>query len=725
MHRALIYWILILLLFSFQIQAEQISTNQAPSNHQTKRMPDSLNSTNQNTVLTATYSLGELLGKNPIVISSVDSTYTFYPPVPEQWDLLGLKLNLKMDYSQTLIQGSALTASSNSVPLSTIPLSQGKGAISQWEIVLPQGLITPGALPSITVTSSLRNTNVFCPLDDFGNWVKISDESTITYTYKQKNFKPDLISLPYPFIREQWPTTDQSTIILPESTTDTLISALKLSAYLNGVSSWRGIKIDTALFKDLTDKQKNQAELIFVGTTDWLQQISNLFPKMPLKIDKEGFFHNEKDEKIPADTGVIFLVSSPWNPNYEAMIISGKTKNAINTALENFIQPDFSQIVYGDYVLLPNPPEKKKVKQSDTQKMIFEELGYPDQIARGRGTHTITYNILLPNNKKPNSFDFNIYLNHSSLVSNSKSLLMLNINNIPIETLNLTQSNERNFLWKINIKGELLLPGKNTIDMVYSFHIANEQFCDPLYPNIVWGVIEGKSYLTVNFDDRVPKVPLNLFPVPFDDNTIIVIPEKMTPSEQTSLFTLVDKLSFELKKKSSSIQFETVDHLDKNTLKKSNVILFGNVLNNPMVQSAVKKTPLENFKTTGLVQKENIHPIPESNYPYGFIGLFDSPWNTHNAILIIFGKDEQALSTSVNTLVSLNPATQAKLSGNVAIINENGFTHFFNTLETQNQINMRIMIYTLLGILLFILSIGYIARKIISKFEQNKKKGTL
>lgn len=88
-----------------------------------------------------TYTLNQISKINTGILEGRKPSYTFYIPIPSQWEVLNIDLNLIIQFSPLLLNSSSLTLMVGDLPIDSIKLDKAVSQPILWRVSIPKALI--------------------------------------------------------------------------------------------------------------------------------------------------------------------------------------------------------------------------------------------------------------------------------------------------------------------------------------------------------------------------------------------------------------------------------------------------------------------------------------------------------------------------------------------------------------------------------------------------------
>ncbi|STX28202.1 Cellulose synthase regulatory subunit [Legionella beliardensis] len=628
---------------------------------------------------TSTFTFKQLNWNSNNVLRGDRATTSFYLPVPIQWQFKEAKLNLVISHSPLLLPISNLNLELNDKPVSSLALTQENTNSTPWTIPLPIDAFKQDWI-SLNLIGFLRVSDDPCKdYDNPSNWALISPDSTLTLSYKINAFKPNLANLPYPFIDKNLLSSASSLLVLPSDPSfSELVAALKIARAFGAQLGLNQMNLTAKLANTVSEGEKAKNNLIFVGK-------SEQFSYLDANFTKNAIINDQAKNGLPSDLGIIRLLVSPWNPIRGLLTITGNSDLAVIKAANSFATPQSRLLLQGQSVLVTENSLPKTFNEQvvNTAPISLKDLGYQDQTVLGLGHNSLSYTFTLPNNQVPKNIILNTLLSHSVFDYKDRSMLTVSVNDVKQASLILVPLNEQDSRWKVQISGDALRPGKNTLSYSFDLHVPQEG-CATRYYYQAWGVIHGETTLQASFNEELPHITLNQFPMTVGKGTLVILPQKFTGLKIGELINFFLKLGQSLGVESQAIEVASSNEVTEDKLREVNTIIIGTAENNPWVAKVMNNAPIKIQQGKISVASQNANLAISALESLGVVELIDSPWNKNHNTLLITGTDNNAVSQAMNLLV--DNQVKSTLRGNVATIDQQGSIATYETrLDVQNE----------------------------------------
>ena len=633
-----------------------------------------------------TFALADLTGIGNIVLNGSSPSYSFYIPVPVEWKLTGMVLHLNLTHSEVLRPTSTITITINAVPVQSLQLTSTNVGPYVWDVNVPPELLT-GDVITVKLTGFMRVTDNVCDdIENAANWTQIASQSTVVFSYTPLPLNLTLNQFPYPLVRTRSLTADKVAVITPDDATGEEMSAVfDVASSLGSMETWRGLNISTLQETQFTDKIKSDYDVILVGTTDRLN-LTSLGVNWSLKIVL-GKFVQPDNSFVPDTSGVIMIAQSPWNSNRAIIAVTGFTSAAVTNAALAIRNSQFANLARGQYALIPSRPEDLSASKGGPNwtNTDFSTLGYTDQTVYGIGEKRISIPLDLPNDIQPKEIKVSLVFSHSPFVSTDRSYMVLSANGIPQEGLYLKSDNEKRAEWTVTIPASQLLPGKNKLEVLFDLHLADSEQCTDEYYDQAWAVLHRESSIQVSFDTATPVQPdLLNYPLPFGKDTLVIVSPTMGEEERNGTFQLISQLGALLGDQARYVEMVTSSQVTPADLKSHSLIIIGLPDKNSLIAEGLKSAPVQLEGTSRTLKTTLFNLTVADGQPVGLVQEIISPWDATRSALLITGTEDKAIGWATGLLSS---STKIQLlSGNVALVDENGGLTLVNSFEPESSV---------------------------------------
>jgi hypothetical protein len=464
----------------------------------------------QNDLINQTITFGDLGYTKDETLKGILVSRDYTIRWPNAWEVgTGNTLVLDFSHSSELDTESSMAIDWNGTRLTSTLLTQENADHGSIEVALPPETITTGYNQlSIKVYMGLNDEDYCQDVDNLAVWLTIHTTSRFIFSYSMSQPALDLSLYPLPLIDNSDLVENNVTFILPENPTiNDIQAAVRVSAKLGQLVSWRKLNINTLIAP--TEEKINQltGDIVLIGEYDRIKSYSFVAPPTNIGVQKPG-------------RGAIWLQNSPGDPSAVILILSGVDEAALNAsgvamANEKLFSRLSGQIGFVETLTDPTP---EKITYQD--KNTFEQLGYPDRVARGVIEQKINYNIRLSMEWQVLTEGIlDLHFAYSELLDSEKSSMTLLINDVPFGSVRLTANEPEDALASIKIPASLFEIGNNTLSIVTDTYLPLDykhlEDCTEDYLSEAWLVIYSDSSITLPGGPSDSPITLKNYPVAF------------------------------------------------------------------------------------------------------------------------------------------------------------------------------------------------------------------
>ncbi len=526
-------------------------------------------------------------------------------------------------------------------------------------------------------------------------WFEISKQSQLVLTVQPIPLKNDLSLFPKPFFDVNDFTLVEIPFIFPEnSKNETLEPAGIAASYFGSLAKWRVISFPT-----LTNQLPTKHAIVFATN------------------DKRPDFLKDLP---PVSKPTIQLIAHPTNPFVKLLLILGRDKQDLRTAIEGLVTG--SPILAGSFaeitnvnILLPRKPyDAPSWMPLDREVKLGELVETPTQLQTHGRTPTP---IILNFNIAPDLFTWksrgipiNIKYRYSPPNKEDDSQLSMFVNDLFIKGFSLNKNgisgesdNDRVRVPLIDdlVFGEenrILVPGfrlstRNRIQFEYSFNKPEGGDCRDLTADYMYGEVDGDSTIDLSgFYHYMPMPDLRSFSnlgFPFTRladlaDTGVILNKNASESEVETYLELLG--SFGSSTGLSATKFTIFDSAPYNGIEDKDILVIGqlstqivqendkNKLANVLV-SEMKKAitqPIRNAENTEIFQPNYIKSERtvtsqiefnnNSDNEVGALLSFESPWQKNRSVVALVASHPSSFKQIISTIMNRNQVVSGSVS---------------------------------------------------------------
>ncbi len=312
----------------------------------------------------------------------------------------------------------------------------------------------------------------------------LNADSTLRFTYTQKQVNVGLRDFPKPFYSEKDIQPHPVTLLVPADSDEASLSALLAVAAGLGKHSQGQLdySIKTSDQVSLSDLQDSQ--LILIGKLDaWRSYLAG---------SGLGAEALQLPSGMGAEDGLLLLRPSPWNDQRALLLVSGESEAGLKKASASLAAVDFLPYAHSQMAVI------SQLAGSSVQAVIdltMDDLLSTDNLLvenLGDTTFTIPFNMPADANINPEAY-IEVYFRHSQLIDYLQSSLTISINGSKIGSVRFSDQSAENGLARIILPPNIIQPLKNTLEITTS--IVPQDLCADERSGNFWVSVLGDSYL--------------------------------------------------------------------------------------------------------------------------------------------------------------------------------------------------------------------------------------
>lgn len=545
---------------------------------------------------------------------------------------------------------------------SSFALTQTNAISSNRLIELPENVLKNGQ------NSILLNLDTGATCAEPGAFLKtfVDSNSTISFNYQQNPYPVDLGLYPFPFT-ERSLLNIPVTIVLPDQPTSNDISAASVIAAGLGQASNGNINLSMLVASEVTPEIQNNSHLIVVGQYEANDLIQEL--ELPLPIN---------DTTLKPAYGVLQEIISPWNEFRLVLVVTSldeegliKASQALNRQANFFGMRGPVAVV----VELGSVPDTTAVPQ--TSSFTLASLGYEDKISYGVLPQTIPFDFTLPLGWQLQDEPFAVIkFSHADIIS-PESVMDIKLNNTPIGSVILDESNIREGELNLSLPTRLLEAGRNRLDVTIEMKLADEEDdpCQNIGNERAWTVISSESEIFLPYQAVNLEPDLSRFPFPFAQNidaapTLFVLPDQPTSQLLNDLAQLSVMIGSASQIEQISVQTLYASEVDQTLHQDHHLILLGRPTQNLLLAEINENLPQPFVDNSDMLKPlviDNVAFLPDPARDAGLLEIVASPWNEDLNLLAVTGTTDTGVSLATQALLNYT----RRLNGDLAVVEPN------------------------------------------------------
>jgi hypothetical protein len=616
-----------------------------------------------------------LEGRLEVTLGQLDSgTQNLSRENPEAHYTLGIPGNMQVlregsfitlitsHFPATPDKPSALEVEVNGRLLSAITLNPENASSHKTHIDLPSGILSR-QINEIVVR---LETGATC--DNPGAILKVvvDERSTLSLGYRQTAYLNALERFPLPFSEQSLLSIPVTIVLTDEHTDAQLAAATTLAASLGKATAG---KVDLrAIPSSEFDEQHADHHIILIGKPREHALLDALEPAAAIT-----------NIILEPDQGFLEQRTSPWNEQRVLLIVSGRNDRGIreaSRALSYRIRPDGirgAKSRVGD-ITLPEGSPGAPPPQSYT--LASPDGG--DQTFYGTRHQESVYPFTLPPGwKSTGPSVLTLRFSHASTLDPEKSVLDVRLNDQPVGSTFLDQSNAVEGKWEVSLPQRSLRAGENQLRIGLGMTLpgADEtDRCRMLDDQRLWTVLDQRSQVSVPYAIINPQPNLTHLPYPFGQDsglsqTLFVLPEEYGAVQSNDVVLLAAHLGAVVKNDHLAANVLSAAKVAQEDWQNHNLILLGRPTQNVLLRQFNDSLPWRFVRGSDTLARASsgdpgLRLQLDEDATVGLIQVAQSPWNKARSILALTGPTDAGALLAVRTL--LNPGKS--LRGNLVVI---------------------------------------------------------
>ncbi|WP_115711132.1 cellulose biosynthesis cyclic di-GMP-binding regulatory protein BcsB [Legionella sainthelensi] len=672
---------------------------------------------------TRSFKLNKLIKVETVVMQGNRPSFNFYIPIPKNWQVNNLDLNLILQYSPLLENISTLTMSVGDVPIDSIFLTKDKQQPIHWNVTIPKELLS-SKVTTINLNGWFKIGDKICQdTENKGNWLTISGNSDIVYHYTKSDWQPALLNFPQPFIHLDAPYEDVVTLVLPNQLTDTsFFPYFDFANILAQKASWRGVSFDLIHLNELGNKILSHPAVL-AATPDHVDFTTIGQPGL-LRLKNQQWV-NLDGTVLPGSSGFIWLTQYQQKP---LLVISSNSTEGLTNTIRTLRSGLMQKMVNEPSFFLVNNKIALPENLGNQSTITFQDLGYKDNMVFGVGQNALSYQFNLPAQFFGKNNSLNLIYSHSPFLEKIKlSSLSVNLNGVPIGGVELIPDSEDIKTLKLPLPANNLVVGKNNLTINFVLSLASS-WCSKDYLDQAWGIIYQNSNLEFSNEneDTLEKPQLKDWPSLMTGNVLVSLPSEVEAYKNEKLVNNLINFSSNLKNNTSLVLLN-YSKFEKSKIASYNTLFFSTAKSDSLFLNHLKKLfknfllSLKNTKDPVLndIDKSVFENAFLKNQGIGFARIWEEEANSNIHQMILYGYSPEDLNFAVRLLN--NGFKRESLSGDLAVSFQNGSftslspeniqsqTESEATMKKVTQVTSHVVIYVLILFLALII-IGLILR---------------
>jgi len=389
---------------------------------------------------------------------------------------------------------------------------------------------------------------------------------------------------------------------------------------------------------------------------------------------KSARFFVQGAQAVPEDAGILQEIVSPWSLRHVVIIVTGLNDEALLKAARGLNPQNRFPGISGASAVVEDVRPVSGPVSAPQDDLVLAALGYENRELSVADLEAEEF-----------LFDFSpgvtvgqdsylaLHLAHAATVSAVGGEIKVSLNQVPIGSVSLDDSNLGNAWVRIPLGRVAIRPGLNRIRL--QSIMSHLDRCLIRQNNPYWLAIYADSFLHLDSRPIQPRFDLDSFPYPFNRpgdmrNVILILPNVPSLSEIEGLVRIASLLGSSSQSKDFLPQVAFGGDPNPANLSGFDVIAIGLPTLNPIIRSVNTYLPQPFVPDSNDVYQSVDSPIYgiSSGADLGFVQQVPSPWDKENnhEILVATGTTEESVRWAVSAL-----AQRRQLTGNLAIVRNN------------------------------------------------------
>lgn len=307
------------------------------------------------------------------------------------------------------------------------------------------------------------------------------------------------------------------------------------------------------------------------------------------------------------------------------------------------------------------PDPERAVDEAPRRVTSLDDLGYRDSAAFGASAQLEFFFSGRGDYEIGDGSRLVVDLTHSNLLNGEQSAVAVSFNGRPLLAIQLDESNVRGGSYEIPVPVDLIEQDFNRL--TFTFNMTTGLYCEAPANSALFATILGSSFFEIDFatDPPVPRLQepnLADFPYPFFKAgypivapVIIAVPIDPTSDELTAAYRLASGMASRVAFDFDLLRIRDISTVTQDELRRSQLILIGTAERNPLVERALRDSPVtlgsDGSLTRGAVR------LPDDA---GYLALVTSVYNPLYRALVVTGSSPAGVVRGVDALTLDEPS---------------------------------------------------------------------
>jgi len=481
---------------------------------------------------------------------------------------------------------------------------------------------------------------------------------------------PNLSDYPYPFFRAGYPIVAPVIIGIPDQPTgDDLTAAYKIAT---GLASRVFFELDLVRIRrvgTLSDDELARHQLILIGNPLRNVLVLEAIKRAEANYDPSTDTIRRGTVTLDENAGYLALVSSPWNPLYRALIVTGKTPAAVDRGVDALTLDEPAALLVGPDAGLLEPvvPPLTSAFQST---FTFLDAGTGENTIEGQaGNVSVAFSAPAAAPGAVGTLD--LVLSFPDGLDTRRSNIIVDLNGQTIATVLVNEDESRRGSYRVDLPWDVLRIGPNALTLRANLYDQQSLVlapCESTAPERLWMTIHDDSAIQLpQVAGAITGTDLGALPFPFAglrglrDTTVVVnaLDDEALRAGMLSVIALGRAFGAQ-----NEFDVQSVLEATPETIGDRHVIAIGVPPSTPLGQQLERALPLvlREGGSRALVEEEGTLTEILDSSRVGAIQEIAVPWAPQRALLSVSGTDATALGWAADALIGRS------LDGNVALL---------------------------------------------------------
>lgn len=636
-------------------------------------------------------------------VNGVFSTNTFYFS-KDKYSILNDNNYIKVNFTQTNKEKydcSSVTLYLNDIPLKSIQLNKFD-LNSTFTVPLPKNKINDGS-NTITIKSFTKLTEDLCcdELSTF-NWLCFHKDTFIHLEYSLSKDSTSISDFPYPYVINQRDFVENSYIVIPDKPSiNEVQGAIKISTLLSTYNPFKDSFFQTINYSNI-DKYKD-SNLIFI-------------------LDKNNINkYFEGNYIVDENQGFIKEIQSPYNKSKKILLISYDIDKSINALSKSKLS---NQMITSDQIIDFELTNQKNNINTD---ISLKDLNYNSIKLNGTLSQSSIFYIQIPKGLKLYDDSYiNLKFRYSSILNFENSSINVYINDVPVNTKQLSKDKFNNDNLKFKVPKEFLKLKSFNLKIEFYLPLIKSN-CEFIDDNVCFATILDSSYIHCFYNNQ-SSYSLYDYPAPFviynKSNNLSLIIEDLSNVNKINLYSIL--LSSMNKSSNEFLDFNLYTSIN-NKLKDDNIILISSGDKDSIIKKYNPKLYLKyNDDFNNFISNDKLNIVNNDKNNLVSMQLLKSPLNQNKHMLIVTSPNINNIYSSKNILSNTNLISSNK--ADVLLLNEKGIQDYsyykdnVDKVKTKTNLLDNVDLQTKMIFIIVICILLLISLVVLSIFKESKKR---